>query len=141
MPCIANYIVNIALIILMTNCASSKNVATLSNEHNRDLLKLSEISNKTINDTSVIPRKSEARETRWSYYNVASTLWHFPLFFMVYFVWYLAFCTVRSIYNHQINPDDYLRKRRSVDDWNMNQLTQYVLNAVESFPNKILRSY
>ena len=102
MPCIAIYTVNIVLIILMTNCVSSKNVATLSNEHNRDLLKLSEISNKTINDTSVIPRNSEARETRWNYFYVASTFWHFPLYFLIYFVWYLVFCTVRSIYNHQV---------------------------------------
>lgn len=102
MPCIARYVVNIALIILMTNCVSSKSVA-LSNEHNRDLLKLSENSNKTISDTSVISRNSEARDTRWSYFPVASTLWHFPLFFLIYFVWYLVFCTVRSIYNHQVS--------------------------------------
>lgn len=102
MPCIVNYIVNIAFIILMTDCVSSKSVA-LSNEHNRDLLKLIKNSNKTIGDTSVILRNSEARETRWSYFPVASTLWHFPLFFLIYFVWYLVFCTVRSIYNHQVS--------------------------------------
>jgi len=111
MPCIVINIVNIALIILMTNCVSSKSVATdinsLSNEHNKDLLKLSENSNKTISDTSVISRNSEARETRWNYYYVASTLWHFPLWFLIYFVWYLVFCTVRSIYNHQVSPFSY----------------------------------
>ena len=112
MPCIANYVVNIALIILMTNCVSSKSFTTdiisLSNEHNRgDLLKLSEHSNKTINDTSVSPRNSEAREDRWTYYYVAQSFWHFPLYFLVYFVWYLVFCTVRSIYNHQVSPFSY----------------------------------
>ncbi|CAG9812183.1 unnamed protein product [Chironomus riparius] len=132
----------VALIILVFNSAGAKsiesNITSTNNEIKSDL---NEVSNEIVSDTSIVSRKLDARDTRWSYYYMGRWVWHLPLWFLLYFVWYIVFCTVRSIYNHTINPDDYLRKRRSIDDWNLNQLTQNVLSKIESFPNKILKSY
>lgn len=56
-----------------------------------------------LNETAVVARNSEARETRWNYYYIAQSFWHFPLWFLIYFVGYLVFNTVRSIYNHPVS--------------------------------------
>lgn len=90
----------------MSNLITTKSVASelLNNKQIEDSSRLIENKNSTA-DKSVIPRNSEARDTRWSYFYVAATEWHWPLWFLIYFVWYLVFCTVRSIYNHQVSID------------------------------------
>ena len=94
----------VALIILIANCVSAKsiesNITTTNNELSSDI---NDNSNKTVSDTSIVSRKSDARETRWSYYYMGRWTWHLPLYFLIYFVWYIVFCTVRSIYNHTVS--------------------------------------
>lgn len=98
------FVVNIAILILIANCVSSKNlnsnITSTNNENNRDQIK---INNKNVSETSIESRKSEARDTRWSYYYMGRWVWHLPLWFLLYFVWYIVFCTVRSIYNHTVS--------------------------------------
>lgn len=97
---VQNYVVNIGLLVLMTTFVDSKTISTdVALLTDQDSVK----QNETSSDKSVMPRKTEARDTRWSYFYVGSWVWHFPLWFLIYFVWYLIFCTVRSIYNHTVS--------------------------------------
>lgn len=119
MICISNCSLNtvlcslILLIIIKTHYVNSKSISTTTTElvpFTNEFRNSSIINGNHKNDSddnndsaSVIPRKSEARETRWSYYYMGQWIWHFPLWFLLYFVWYIVFSTVRSIYNHTVS--------------------------------------
>lgn len=84
----------------------SKNILKNSTEiilsNSKELKKFSNDQNKIeSNKTELMSKSSEARETKWSYFYMGQWTWHFPLWFLLYFVFYLVFCTIRSIYKHK----------------------------------------
>ncbi|KAG5666265.1 hypothetical protein PVAND_014299 [Polypedilum vanderplanki] len=91
--------------------------------------------------TEVMTKNSEARETKWSYYYMGLWTWHLPLWFLLYFVFYLVFCTIRSIYKHKFLDADEYGRSVVMDDNYMNNLTYFVLNGIEKFENKFLSDY
>ncbi|KAG5677582.1 hypothetical protein PVAND_007331 [Polypedilum vanderplanki] len=149
MICTSNCILNTVLVlilIIIVSCVNSKNIST--NETTiitTSIAPLLTTSNELKNSSNmhhnkinaVIPRNSEARETKWSYYYMTLWTYNAPLWFLLYFVFYLAFCTIRSIYNHHVDPDDFLRKRRSIE-MDLNDLAHYALSNIQNFENKFV---
>jgi hypothetical protein len=75
--------------------------SSLKNNSTRDILNL-----KDRHGHELIARKqADARETRWSYFYIGRWAWHLPLWFLVWFVFYLVFCTFRSIYSHAVRNE------------------------------------
>lgn len=115
-------------------------------------------SERSVESTELAVIHQEARDSsKYSYFYIASWTWHIPLWFTLWFSFYVFFNVIRAIYGHavinkshftaetflinfshrQINPDDYLRRKReahdapSIDD--LNRLTDFAIKSFEKF--------
>lgn len=53
--------------------------------------------------TAVTPTKQDARDSKYSYFYVGRWTWHIPLWFTLWFSFYVFFNVIRSIYGHTVS--------------------------------------
>lgn len=58
--------------------------------------------------TALDLRKADARAT-YSYFYVGRWTWHIPLYFTLWFTFYIAFNVVRAIYGHHVSLNSVFR--------------------------------
>jgi hypothetical protein len=86
-----------------TTSVATENV----NSNDEKLLKSSEVNAKVLNDespsTAIVATQQEAREDKYSYFYVGRWTWHIPLWFTLWFSFYVFFNVIRSIYGHTVS--------------------------------------
>lgn len=53
--------------------------------------------------TTEITAKQDSRETKYSYFYLGRWTWHIPLWFTLWFSFYVFFNVIRSIYGHTVS--------------------------------------
>ncbi|XP_013109019.2 uncharacterized protein LOC106088175 [Stomoxys calcitrans] len=86
----------------------------------------------------------EPRVKKYSYFYIGRKLWYIPLYFTVWFSFYVLWLILKSIARHKVNLPNHYVARRSVDNnYNLskthrdviNQLTLSVMEKIERFKN------
>ncbi|XP_075152656.1 uncharacterized protein LOC142226487 [Haematobia irritans] len=88
----------------------------------------------------------EPRVKKYSYFYIGRKLWYIPLYFTVWFSFYVLWLILKSIARHKVNLPNHYVSRRSVDNYNLsnnhkeiiNQLTLSVMEKIEQFQRKHL---
>ncbi|XP_055599250.1 arginine-glutamic acid dipeptide repeats protein [Uranotaenia lowii] len=86
------------------------------------------------------------RVKNYSYYYISRTLWYVPLYFTLYFCFYVLILILRSIARHKVNIPNQWVGSRSFDTmprWNNEQvmhktnvMTSFVMRQIEDFAQK-----
>lgn len=63
----------------------------------------SENSEKDESLTGVVATQQGARDTKYSYFYIGRWTWHIPLWFTLWFSFYVFFNVIRSIYGHAVS--------------------------------------
>lgn len=85
------------------------NVTENVNSNDEELPKSSEVNANVQNDdspaltTAVVATQQDARENKYSYYYLGRWTWHIPLWFTLWFSFYVLFNVVRSIQGHAVS--------------------------------------
>jgi hypothetical protein len=87
-------------ITTQTSSANRLNVTENVNPEDDKLLKSSEVNAPS---TAVVATQQDARESKYSYFYVGRWTWHIPLWFTLWFSFYVFFNVIRSIYGHTVN--------------------------------------
>ncbi|XP_054744917.1 uncharacterized protein LOC129249250 [Anastrepha obliqua] len=87
----------------------------------------------------------EPRVKKYSYFYIGRKLWYIPLYFTVWFSFYVLWLIIKSIARHKVNlPNHYVSKRSLLDypgtetqaNEYINDLTVSVLEKIEKFRQK-----
>ncbi|XP_017464492.1 PREDICTED: uncharacterized protein LOC108357921 [Rhagoletis zephyria] len=87
----------------------------------------------------------EPRVKKYSYFYIGRKLWYIPLYFTVWFSFYVLWLILKSIARHKVNLPNHYVSRRSLPDLPMtqtqtneyiNDLTVSVLEKIENFQRK-----
>jgi hypothetical protein len=54
-------------------------------------------------ETQVVASQQGARDTKYSYFYIGRWTWHIPLWFTLWFSFYVFFNVIRSIYGHTVS--------------------------------------
>ncbi|XP_037825478.1 myb-like protein AA [Lucilia sericata] len=87
----------------------------------------------------------EPRVKKYSYFYIGRKLWYIPLYFTIWFSFYVLWLILKSIARHKVNLPNHYVSRRSVNyDFSknkqetLNQLTVSVLDQIDKFKRKYL---
>lgn len=83
---------------------------------------------------------------KYSYFYIGRKLWYIPLYFTVWFSFYILWLIIKSIGRHKVNlPNHYVSRRSAPDpfteqgrDEYINEMTVRVLEHIDSFKQKYL---
>ncbi|GAB0098562.1 hypothetical protein DMENIID0001_143070 [Sergentomyia squamirostris] len=97
--------------------------------------------------TTVAPEPPpEPRVKKYSYYYLGRKLWYIPLYFTVWFTFYVAALIIRSIARHKVElPEHYqARRKRSADTHRdtvrkIDKMTVFVMSQIDDFAQKYLQ--
>ncbi|XP_037959123.1 homeobox protein 2 [Teleopsis dalmanni] len=85
----------------------------------------------------------EPRVKKYSYFYIGRKLWYIPLYFTVWFSFYVLWLILKSIARHKVNLPNHYVARRSINDYNsvkpqeyINLLAVSVLDKIEEFKRK-----
>lgn len=83
------------------------------------------------------------RVKKYSYFYLGRHLWYVPLYFTVWFTFYVAYLIIQSIGRHKVDLPNHTRVRRSARDMShkatvekVDSLTQFVMQQIAGFPEK-----
>ncbi|XP_065356472.1 myb-like protein AA [Calliphora vicina] len=87
----------------------------------------------------------EPRVKKYSYFYIGRKLWYIPLYFTIWFSFYVLWLILKSIARHKVNLPNHYVSRRSVNyDFSknkqetLNQLTVSVLDQIDKFKRKYM---
>ncbi|XP_061387725.1 LIM domain-containing protein A [Musca vetustissima] len=88
----------------------------------------------------------EPRVKKYSYFYIGRKLWYIPLYFTVWFSFYVLWLILKSIARHKVNLPNHYVARRSIDEHNLprnredviNDLTVSVMDKIDKFKRKYL---
>ncbi|CAD6999924.1 unnamed protein product [Ceratitis capitata] len=89
----------------------------------------------------------EPRVKKYSYFYIGRKLWYVPLYFTVWFSFYVLWLILKSIARHKVNLPNHYVSKRSLPDFGVtetraneyiNDLTVSVLEKIENFQHKYL---
>ncbi|XP_059616273.1 uncharacterized protein LOC132261461 [Phlebotomus argentipes] len=88
----------------------------------------------------------EPRVKKYSYYYLGRKLWYIPLYFTVWFTFYVAALIIRSIARHKVEiPEHYqARRKRDLDCHRetvrkVDKMAVFVMSQIEDFAHKYLQ--
>ncbi|XP_055848510.1 uncharacterized protein LOC129913726 [Episyrphus balteatus] len=86
------------------------------------------------------PPAPEPRVKKYSYFYIGRKLWYIPLYFTVWFTFYVLWLILKSIARHKVNLPNHYVTRRSIDVAEhkeareaIDQLTVQVMDGIEKF--------
>ncbi|XP_073822633.1 uncharacterized protein [Musca autumnalis] len=86
----------------------------------------------------------EPRVKKYSYFYIGRKLWYIPLYFTVWFSFYILWLILKSIARHKVNLPNHYVSRRSIDELPrsqeeiLNELTVSVMDKIDKFKRKYL---
>ncbi|KAL5278715.1 hypothetical protein ACFFRR_003374 [Megaselia abdita] len=85
----------------------------------------------------------EPRVKKYSYFYIGRKLWYIPLYFTVWFSFYVLWLILKSIARHKVNLPNHYVAKRSLPDMSHKQatehidkLTVFVMDNIEKFKDK-----
>uniref|UniRef100_A0A1A9W3Y7 Uncharacterized protein n=1 Tax=Glossina brevipalpis TaxID=37001 RepID=A0A1A9W3Y7_9MUSC len=89
----------------------------------------------------------EPRVKKYSYFYIGRKLWYIPLYFTVWFTFYVLWLILKSIARHKVNLPNHYVNRRSLENYDLEKIQQYrvdeltttIFDNLERFRNKYLR--
>ncbi|XP_031623884.1 stress response protein NST1 [Contarinia nasturtii] len=89
--------------------------------------------------------EEQPRVKKYSYFYLSRSLWYIPLYFTVWFTFYVTWLILQSIGRHKVDLPNHLTNRRSIRDLSHNEsvekvnlLTEFVMSQIEEFKEKYL---
>uniref|UniRef100_A0A1B0FQ45 Uncharacterized protein n=1 Tax=Glossina morsitans morsitans TaxID=37546 RepID=A0A1B0FQ45_GLOMM len=89
----------------------------------------------------------EPRVKKYSYFYIGRKLWYIPLYFTVWFTFYVLWLILKSIARHKVNLPNHYVNRRSLENYDLrktqqnriDQLTTTIFSNLDRFQNKYLK--
>ncbi|XP_055906807.1 uncharacterized protein LOC129942037 [Eupeodes corollae] len=92
------------------------------------------------------PAPEQPRVKKYSYFYIGRKLWYIPLYFTVWFTFYVLWLILKSIARHKVNLPNHYVTRRSIDEImehreareSIDKLTVQVMDGIEKFKLRYL---
>lgn len=89
--------------------------------------------------------EEQPRVKKYSYFYLSRSLWYIPLYFTVWFTFYVTWLILQSIGRHKVDLPNHTINRRSIRDFShketvekVNMLTEFVMSQIDDFHTKYL---
>ncbi|XP_067625526.1 uncharacterized protein [Eurosta solidaginis] len=127
---------------------SPQYVHIYSDHHNHPPLHLPPKLSPVTSEMPPLEPPPEPRVKKYSYFYIGRKLWYIPLYFTVWFSFYVLWLILKSIARHKVNLPNHYVNKRSLPDFGesleanakeyINKLTISVLEKIENFERKYI---